>query len=165
MKLFSLFISDSIFISTVHNKIIRITTSPLALRYLLPGQMRFMQENGFDVIMISADGKERDEVMKNEECPHIMVPMTRKITPWRDLQCLWQLIKIFKKEKPDIVHSHTHKAGLLGMVAAYFCSLRVRMHTVAGLPLMAEKGYKVQFLTLIEKITSAAVNHVWPNIN
>lgn len=145
------------------NKIIRITTSPLALKYLLPGQMQFMQKNGFEVIMISADGKERDEIIKNEGCPHIVVPMTRQITPWQDLKCLWQLIKIFRKEKPKIVHTHTPKAGLLGMLAAYICSVKVRIHTVAGLPLMVEKGFKFRLLTLIEKITYAAANRVWPN--
>jgi len=147
----------------VSNKIIRITTSPLALKYLLPGQMQFMQKHGFEVIMISADGKERDEIIKNEGCKHIVVPMTRQITPWQDLKCLWQLIKIFRKEKPKIVHTHTPKAGLLGMLAAYICSVKVRIHTVAGLPLMVEKGFKFRLLTLIEKITYAAANRVWPN--
>jgi len=113
--------------------------------------------------MISADGKERDEIIKNEGCPHIVVPMTRQITPWQDLKCLWQLIKIFRKEKPKIVHTHTPKAGLLGMLAAYICSVKVRIHTVAGLPLMVEKGFKFRLLTLIEKITYAAANRVWPN--
>ena len=137
----------------------------MALRYLLPGQMRYMQSNNFDVLMISADGKELNDVIKNEECRHIIVPMTRKITPFRDLQCLFQLIRIFRREKPDIVHSHTPKAGLLGMLAAKFCGIKVRIHTVAGLPMMVEKGFKYQLLKFTEKITAAAANHVWPNSN
>ncbi len=137
----------------------------MALAYLLPGQMKFMHENGFDVPMISADGKDREQVITNEKCRHIIVPMTRTITPWQDLKCLWQLIKIFRKEKPDIVHTHTPKAGLLGMLAAFICSVKVRIHTVAGLPLMVEKGFKFRLLTFIEKITFAAANHVWPNSN
>ncbi len=137
----------------------------MALAYLLPGQMKFMHENGFDVLMISADGKDREKVIANEKCQHIIVPMTRRITPWQDLKCLWQLINIFRKEKPDIVHTHTPKAGLLGMLAAFICSVKVRIHTVAGLPLMVEKGFKFQLLTFIEKITFAAANHVWPNSN
>lgn len=135
----------------------------MALRYLLPGQMRFMAANGFDVLMISADGKELPEVIEREQCRHIIVPMTRKITPFTDLKCLFRLIKIFRKEKPDIVHTHTPKAGLLGMLAAKFCGIKVRIHTVAGLPLMVEKGFKYQLLKFIEKLTYAAANHVWPN--
>lgn len=144
-------------------KLIRITTVPMALRYLLPGQMQFMQQNGFNVLMISADGPELADVIKNEQCPHIIVPMTRKITPLQDLKCLYQLIKIFKKEKPDIVHTHTPKAGLLGMLAAKFCGVKVRIHTVAGMPLMVEKGFKLKLLVFIEKLTYWAANYVWPN--
>jgi glycosyltransferase involved in cell wall biosynthesis len=135
----------------------------MALRYLLPGQMRFMAANGFDVLMISADGKELPEVIATEQCRHVIVPMTRKITPFADLKCLFRLISIFRNEKPDIVHTHTPKAGLLGMLAAKFCGVKVRIHTVAGLPLMVEKGFKYQLLKFIEKLTYTAANHVWPN--
>lgn len=137
----------------------------MALKYLLAGQMKFMKKNGFDVTMISADGKERSGLSASEECPHIIVPLTRQITPWKDIKCLWQLVKIIKKEKPDIVHTHTPKAGLLGMLAAYFCSVKIRIHTVAGLPLMVEKGLKYQLLKLVEKVTYGAATHVWPNSN
>lgn len=122
-----------------------------------------MQANGFDVLMISADGKELSEVIANENCRHIIVPLTRKITPIQDLKCLFRLISIFKKEKPDIVHTHTPKAGLLGMMAARICGVKIRIHTVAGLPLMVEKGFKFRLLKLIEKITSWSASQVWPN--
>ena len=137
----------------------------MALRYLLPGQMHFMASNGFDVLMISADGKELAEVIEKEKCRHIIVPMTRKITPLQDLNCLFQLINIFRKERPDIVHTHTPKAGLLGMLAARICGVKTRIHTVAGLPLMVETGFKYQLLKFIEKLTYAAAGHVWPNSN
>ena len=137
----------------------------MALRYLLPGQMRFMAAHGFDVLMISADGKELADVIEKEQCPHIIVPMTRKITPLQDLKCLFKLVSIFRKEKPAIVHTHTPKAGLLGMLAAKICGVKTRIHTVAGLPLMVETGFKYQLLKFIEKLTYAAANHVWPNSN
>ena len=149
----------------MNKKLIRITTVPMALRYLLPGQMNFMAQNGFDVLMISADGPELNEVIQIENCRHSIVPMTRKITPLQDFKCLLQLIKIFKKEKPDIVHTHTPKAGLLGMLAAKFTGIKVRVHTVAGMPLMVEKGFKLTLLKCIEKLTYWAANQVWPNSN
>lgn len=146
-----------------YKKLIRITTVPMALKYLLPGQMRFMSQNGFEVLMISADGKELPAVIQNEQCRHIIVPMTRKITPLQDFSCLIKLIRIFRKEKPDIVHTHTPKAGLLGMMAARFCGVNTRIHTVAGLPLMVEKGFKYHLLKYIEKLTYASASQVWPN--
>lgn len=148
---------------TTRKKLIRITTVPMALRYLLTGQMRYMLEQGFEVLMISADGKERSEVIENEQCPHTIVPMTRRITPFRDLMCLWQLILIFRREKPEIVHTHTPKAGLLGMLAARISGIKIRIHTVAGLPLMVEKGFKRRLLNFTEKLTYSSATHVWPN--
>ncbi len=144
-------------------KLIRITTVPMALKYLLPGQMHFMGQNGYEVHMISADGKELRDVLEAEQCKHTIVPMTRKITPWQDLKCLFQLYKIFKEEKPDIVHSHTPKAGLLGMLAAKFAKVPLRIHTVAGLPLMSAVGVKLKLLIFIEKLTYWAANEIWPN--
>ncbi len=145
--------------------LIRITTVPMALKYLLPGQMRYMQSHGLEVLMISADGKELADVLAAEQCAHQIVPMTRKITPFQDLKCLWQLIRIFRKLKPAIVHTHTPKAGLLGMLAAKITRVPIRIHTVAGLPLMVEKGFKFQLLKRVEKITYAAASNVWPNSN
>ncbi|MBK7433231.1 MAG: glycosyltransferase family 4 protein [Chitinophagaceae bacterium] len=148
---------------SANKKLIRITTVPMALRYLLPGQMRYMSAHGFEVLMISANGRELESVIRNEQCRHLIVPMTRKITPWQDLRCLIRLIRIFRKERPDIVHTHTPKAGLLGMLAARFCGVRIRIHTVAGLPLMVEKGFRYRLLRLTEKLTYSSATQVWPN--
>ena len=144
-------------------KLIRITTVPIALAYPLRGQPSYMQANGFDVLMISADGKELPQLLQQERCRHIIVPMTRSITPFRDMICIVKLIRIFKKERADIVHTETPKAGLLGMIAARFCGVKIRVHTVAGMPLMVEKGAKLRLLQSIEKLTYAAATNVWPN--
>ena len=149
----------------MNKKLIRVTTVPMALRYLLQGQMKFMKENGFDVLMISADGIERNDVIQNENCEHIIVPMTRQITPIQDLRCLFQLIQIFKTEKPDIVHTHTPKAGLLGMVAAKLTDIKVRIHSVGGMPLLTRKGFTFYLLKFLERITYLFATQVWPNSN
>jgi glycosyltransferase involved in cell wall biosynthesis len=144
-------------------KLIRITTVPMALKYLLPGQMKYMKQNGFDVIMVSADGKERQDVIQNEGCEHIIIPMTRKITPFADLRSLLRLYRFFKKQKPDIIHSHTPKAGLLGMLAARLAGVSIRIHTVAGLRFMTSAGMTRKLLVRMEKFTARCATNVWPN--
>ena len=144
-------------------KLVRITTVPLSLHVLLKGQMRYMRENGFDVIMVSDDGKELEQVIKDENCTHIIVPMTREITPVKDLSAVYRLTKLFKKLRPDIVHSHTPKAGLLAMMAAKYAGVPVRIHTVAGLRFMTVKGNKRRLLINMEKLTARFATHVWPN--
>jgi len=144
-------------------KLIRITTVPMALKHLLAGQMKYMSQHGFTVIMVSADGKERQDVIKNEGCDHVIIPMTRKITPFADIKSLWLLYRFLKKEKPDIVHSHTPKAGLLAMLAAKFAGIKIRIHTIAGLRFMTSTGITRTVLIWMEKITAGAATHVWPN--
>lgn len=144
-------------------KLIRITTAPISLNVLLRGQMRYMNENGFEVVMVSSDGTELETVRANEQCRHHIVPMTRRMTPFVDLRCLWLLYRFFKKEKPDIVHSHTPKAGLLAMLAARFAGVKIRIHTIAGLRFVTTKGISRSVLIAMEKLTGKAATHVWPN--
>lgn len=143
--------------------LIRITTQPLSLKNLLAGQMRFMSQNGFDVTMVSSDGVLKQELILQENCTHIVVPMTRTISPIADLISLFRLIILLKKLSPDIVHTHTPKAGLLGMLASKICRVPHRIHTLAGLPLMTATGLKKKILTITEKITYWAAHEVWPN--
>lgn len=144
-------------------KLIRITTAPISLQVLLKGQMTFMQKHGFDVTMISSDGPEIKGLLEQENCPHIIVPFTRTISPWKDFLCLIKLIRIFRKIKPDIVHTHTPKAGLLGMWAAWFARVPIRLHTVAGLPWMETTGALRKLLRFMEKLTGMAASRVYPN--
>ncbi|MBI3139777.1 MAG: glycosyltransferase family 4 protein [Sphingobacteriales bacterium] len=146
-------------------KLIRITTAPISLNVLLPGQMRHMNENGFEVVMVSSDGPELPAVKAREGCRHHIIPMTRRMTPFGDLRCLWQMYKFFRKEKPDLVHSHTPKAGLLSMLAAKMAGVKLRVHTIAGLRYVTTRGLGRQVLIVMEKLTGMAATHVWPNSN
>lgn len=144
-------------------KLIRITTVPLSLKLLLAGQMKYTKDQGWEVIMVSADGREVDQVIRHEEVRHEAIPFTRKITPFADLKCIWQLFQLFNREKPDIVHTHTPKAGLLGMIAANLAGVKIRIHTLAGIPAMAAGGQKKTLLESVEKWTYSNATEVWPN--
>ena len=72
--------------------IVRITTVPISLKVLLKGQLNFMQQNGFRVIAISANGAEIEELKSQENCEHIIVPLSRSINPLVDFTCI---IKLF----------------------------------------------------------------------
>lgn len=144
-------------------KLIRITTVPQSLDGLLKGQLQFMKENGFEVIGISSPGERLEKVTHEQGVKTIAVSMTRTISPLKDLKALWQLYKIFKKEKPNIVHSHTPKAGTLGMMAAKLANVPHRLHTIAGLPLLVATGSKRRLLDTVEKITYACATKIYPN--
>ena len=136
---------------------------PLSLKVLLKGQLRFMASNGFDVKGVSSEGKELQEVVENEGIVMKVVNMSRKITPFQDLKSLWEMWNFLRKEKPQIVHTHTPKAGIIGMLAARLAGVPHRLHTVAGLPLMEATGTKRKILNFVEKLTYSSATRVYPN--
>ncbi|OJV49397.1 MAG: glycosyltransferase family 1 protein [Chryseobacterium sp. 39-10] len=143
-------------------KLIRITTVPLSLDKLLGKQLSFMNCY-FEVIAVSSDGPYLKRVAEKLGVRFNLVEMTRTISPVQDLKSLWHFYRLCKKEKPQIVHSHTPKAGIVGMLGAKLAGVPVRMHTVAGLPLMEAKGIKRRMLDGVEKLTYRCATHVYPN--
>jgi len=147
----------------VTKKIIRTTTVPESLKILLKGQLKYINQNGYELVGVSSDKPELIEVSQQEGIRVQKVNMTRQITPLRDFISLINMYKVLVKEKPQIVHTHTPKAGLIGMIAAYFAKVPIRLHTVAGLPLMESIGIKKSILVFVEKITYWCATKVYPN--
>ncbi len=143
-------------------KLIRITTVPLSLDKLLGKQLSFMNQH-FEVTAVAADEPYLKRVAEKYGVKQYHVEMTRTIAPVADLKAVWKLYRFLKKEKPAIVHSHTPKAGIVGMMAAYFAGIPVRMHTVAGLPLMEAHGLKRKLLNIVETFTYLFATKVYPN--
>ncbi len=148
----------------VKKKIIRITTVSGSLTTLLRGQMGYVSQH-FEIITISsADSAGRlKDMEQRENVRSIIVPMTRRITPFKDLVSVYKLYKILRREKPFIVHSHTPKAGTLGMLASLLARVPNRLHTIAGLPLVEAQGFKRKLLIFVEKITYACATKIYPN--
>jgi len=143
-------------------KLIRITTVPISLEKLLENQLIFMSKQ-FDVTAISADKSRLEKFGIANKIKTKHIELTRQITPLQDLKTLFQLYKFLKKEKPQIVHSHTPKAGTIGMLAAKLAKVPNRLHTVAGLPLLEATGFKRKILNLVEKVTYASATKIYPN--
>lgn len=64
--------------------------------------------------------------------PVIIPELRRQIHPVKDLIALWKIYNIMRHQKPDIVHTHTAKAGTLGRIAAVFAGIPIRIHTFHG---------------------------------
>lgn len=146
-------------------KLVRITTLPDQIRLQLQGQPMFFTENGFDVSLLSSKGEsDQLELIKDESgIDVIIMPYTRVISPFKDILAIWKTYKYLKNNKPDIVHTHSPKAGLVGMISAKLANIPIRMHTVAGLPLMEASGVKRVILNYVERLTSWGANFVYPN--
>lgn len=141
-------------------KIFRIATVSHSLSILLKGQFLYLKEKGYDFYLICNPDENIVETSKQEGTNFISLRLTRKITPLQDLGCLLRLIFLIIKERPDIVHTHSPKAGLIGMLASYVCRVPLRVHTVAGLPLVERTGLIKELLILLEKLCYKCANKV-----
>lgn len=147
-------------------KIFRVTTLSSQLNLLLKGQFAYLAENDFEVIVSSAKDKgynHIEELVSREKCTWLRLPITRRFNPVYDLITFIALLFYFKKYKPDIVHTHSPKAGFIGQFAAYVCNVPTRIHTVAGLPLVESSGIKKCVLEQVEKFTYNMAHWILPN--
>ena len=142
--------------------LVRITTVPMSLEKLLEGQLGFMSRQ-YDVTAVSSDSERLQAYGEAEGVATYSVALTRKITPIRDVLAVWKLYRFLRKNNPKIVHTHTPKAGVVGMLAAWMARVPIRLHTVAGLPLMEARGLKLWILKTVEKITYRCAHTVYPN--
>lgn len=144
------------------HKLIRVTTVPLSLEKLLEGQLNFMQDH-YQVTAVASNEDKLKDLGNEIGVDTYAVEMTREITPYKDLRSLWQLYRYFKNEKPLIVHTHTPKAGVAGMLAAKMAGVPIRLHTVAGLPLLEANGVTRTILETVERLTFSCATRVYPN--
>lgn len=145
-------------------KIIRTTTVPISLDYLLKGQLRFLNQY-FEVVAVSGEDEHLRLVAKREQVRVVPLKMQRAIRPFHDLVALWKLYCLFKKERPQIVHSITPKAGLLSMLAAKMAGVPVRMHTFTGLIFPSRTGVMQRLLILMDQLLCWAATHIYPEGN
>jgi glycosyltransferase involved in cell wall biosynthesis len=111
--------------------IAHITTVDMGLRYLLLNQLQAIVREGYLVVGISAPGA-NTFALEEAGIQHIAVPMTRRITPLRDLVALWQLYRVMRRFHFTIVHTHTPKPALLGQIAARLARVPIVVNTVHG---------------------------------
>ena len=142
-------------------KVIRSSTIPLSLNVLLRGQLKFLNQY-FQITAVSGDGDDLQAVRVREEVKVKAISMERKISPLKDLVSLVKLFILFKKHKPQIVHSITPKAGLLSMMAAWMAGVPIRMHTFTGLIFPTHSGKMQQLLILMDKLLCAFATNIYP---
>jgi glycosyltransferase involved in cell wall biosynthesis len=135
----------------------------VSMNIILKGQLAFMNQY-FDVVGVTGyHEKHVRDIVSREGVRVHTIEIARAISPWRDMVALWKLYRFFRLERPDMVHTHTPKAGLLGMLAAWLARVPVRLHTVAGLPLMEVTGIRRVVLNIAERVTYFCAHRIYPN--
>ena len=134
-----------------------------------------LDRNKFDVVLVkglsiesemSSEEKESvDKGLRQAELANIKLitisSLIRRISPFIDLKALFKLYKIIRQEKPDIVHTHTSKAGILGRLASFFARVPVVVHTPHGHIFYGYYGkVKTNFFVLLEKLMASITDRI-----
>lgn len=91
---------------------------------------------------------------------HVLPPIRREIRPLHDLLVVIQLVRLFRKLRPAIVHTHSSKAGILGRWAAWFARVPVVVHTIHGYGVTPRQpAWLRKMLIGLERLTGRVTTH------
>lgn len=141
-------------------KLFRLNTIDWSLN-MLRGQLEFLNRE-FEVVAVADDSGVLQEVAEREGVRTIGVPMHREISLAADCRSLVALYKLFRRERPYIVHANTPKASLLSMVAAWATRVPHRIYLVTGLRFETTHGILRFILKTMERITCLCATKVIP---
>lgn len=128
--------------------------------HFLKGQINYLVEHNYEVLIISGPGAEIEKLAKEEKAKLAAIRFTKKISPLTDLWQLFKIIGILKKEKPDLINAGNPKSGLLIMLACYIAGFRKRIFTLHGLVSDSKQGLFKTLITITEKISCGIAKKV-----
>jgi glycosyltransferase involved in cell wall biosynthesis len=132
---------------------------PLTLRYILAGQPSFLK-NTYDISVVSSQGTDLEYVRQTEMVGAYAVNMARGISPFRDIVSIIEMVRVFRRFRPEIVHSFTPKAALVCAIAGFLCQVPVRIHTFTGLIFPTATGFKKFILKAVDALVCRLNTHI-----
>jgi glycosyltransferase involved in cell wall biosynthesis len=124
------------------------------------GQVGFLVEKGWDVVIISGPGEEIKMLALAEHAQLHTLNFTKSILPFSDLVCLWRIINILKLEKPDLINAGNPKSGFLIMLACWLLNYQRRIFTLHGLVSDSRAGLKKYIIRVTEKLTCSIAKKI-----
>ena len=117
----------------------------------------------FEPVLICGCGGILDEETRNKIKVIFVKDLVREINPLKDLKALFSIYKILKQEKPNIVHTHSSKAGIIGRVAAKLCGIKTIIHTIHGFSFNdTQSFFKKNLFIFLEKFCAKLSNILIP---
>ena len=114
-------------------RVVHVTTTDMSLDWLLGPQLRAFDAAGYEVIGMSAAGPHVASLTAMG-IDHVDVPsFTRSNNPLDDVRAFGQLVRRLRSLRPDIVHTHNPKPGILGRIAARLTRTPLVVNTQHGL--------------------------------
>lgn len=110
-----------------------------SIQVLYVGRLEYLIANGFEVTVVCAPSELDDAIRARGVCLQTL-PLTRAVTPWRDVRALVQLYRLLRRETFDLVEVSTPKAALVGSLAAWLARSSYVVHVLHGLAYEGKTG-------------------------
>jgi glycosyltransferase involved in cell wall biosynthesis len=107
------------------------------------------------------DGRIADEIRKNNVKLIVVPELEREINIVKDIKAFFKIYRHIKKDRYEIVHTHSSKAGILGRWAAWLAGVKIIIHTPHGHVFYGYFGaMKSRLFVILEKITALITNRI-----
>lgn len=112
-----------------------------------------LDKTKFETFMICGLGGILDDETSHKIKVYFVKDLIRELNPIKDIKAFIEIYKILKKEKPDVVHTHSSKAGILGRFTAFVSGIKNIIHTIHGFPFNdTQSFFKKNLYIYLEKI-------------
>ncbi len=132
-------------------RLVHVVTSPLFLNFLV-GHVLYLRDKGFDQFVICSPGDLLNRFVNRTKVVGYGVDIPRDIKVLSGIHALHRVWQLLSRIQPQIVHTHTPQASLVGMIASTFCRIPVRIYHNHGLPHLSAAGPKRVVLRYSEKV-------------
>lgn len=137
----------------IDKKIIHIVNISFVLPYYIGDQFDFFADKGVKFYVGCTPDGYLDQFTSRKNIVPVPLNILREINLREDLLSIIKLYKLIKKEKIDIVITHTPKGGLIGIIASFFARIDKRIYFRHGLVYETSSGLKRVLLKNIERLT------------
>lgn len=105
-----------------------------------------LDRDKYDAFLIAGAGGILDSEAENNIKIYNVRSLIRRISPLSDFKALISVYRILKLEKPDVVHTHSSKAGIIGRIAAKLAGIKVIIHTIHGFGFNDTQPFYIKYL-------------------
>jgi glycosyltransferase involved in cell wall biosynthesis len=130
---------------------------------LVTGQLGYLIDHGFDITVGTRRWHPDSPLPPGEWDAGVAVehvPFVREPSPISDIWALWATIRLIRRVRPTIVNASTPKAGVLGMLAAWICRVKMRIYVVRGLRFETATGWRRRLYVAAERIAARCATQV-----
>lgn len=137
-------------------------TAALTARCFLRGQLGHLRKEGWNVHFVVGEDTDMGAFAIDEGVTGHVVQMQRRPAPRQDVRSAWQVLRVVRHLRPDIIVMGTPKMSLFGLVAGFVCRVPRRVYLLHGLRLEGAAGVSRTLLGMVERLVMGLATEVVP---